>query len=185
MKSDESMLQDPDLQLTYYEQNTGSMIWFTHDNVSTTCKTCVHAANSAFTVLRQARGQDKLCLRCAAARNRARVWENPQACGNMALLITKTVTDFRNTRADLLNCLASQIATHPVYWVIFTVAATRGDADKYVSHFGCVLHPAREAEGAAKNGRLCHYVILKRWKSGERGRTFEYALTSDPGNSAS
>ena len=31
-------------------------------------------------------------------------------------------------------------------------------------------------------GRLCDYVVLKRWKNGERGRTFEYALTSDPGN---
>ena len=58
----------------------------------------------------------------------------------------------------------------------------RHDTDKYVSRFGCILHPAREAEGAARSGRLCDYVVLKRWKSGERGRTFEYALISDPGN---
>ena len=58
----------------------------------------------------------------------------------------------------------------------------KDDADKFVSHFGCMLHPAREAEGAARAGRLCDYVVLKRWKNGERDRTFEYALTSDPGN---
>ena len=58
----------------------------------------------------------------------------------------------------------------------------KDDTDNLVSHFGCILHPAREAEGQAKAGRLCDYVILKRWNSGGRGRTFEYALTSDPGN---
>ena len=58
----------------------------------------------------------------------------------------------------------------------------KDDTDKLVSHFGCLLHPAREAEGQARAGRLCDYVVFNRWKNGERGRTFECALTSDPGN---
>ena len=81
-------------------------------------------------------------------------------------------------RSDLFNRLVSHLSEHPVYWVIRIGAAMKDDTDKLVSHFGCMLHPAREAEGQARAGRLCDYVVLKRWKNGERGRTFEYALTS-------
>ena len=82
----------------------------------------------------------------------------------------------------LTQALAGKIVEHPVYWVILIGSATRGSTDEDVSHFGRMLHTAQEAEGTARNGRLCDYVILKRWKAGERGRTFEHALTSDPGN---
>ena len=94
----------------------------------------------------------------------------------------KMVTAFRKENPDLFRQLAELIAEHPVYWVILIGAAMKDDTDKYVSHFGCILHPAKEAADAARHGRLCDYVVLKRWKRGERGKTFEYALTSDPGN---
>ena len=152
------------------------------DNAKTTCKKRVQPSSRAFTVLNQACGQDKVCLRCAAGRNRCRGWDNPLAFGNVAPLIMKMVDDFRPSQTRFLKQLAGRIAEHPVYWVILIGTATRGNTNKHDSHFGRTLQPAREAEGAARNSRLCDYVVLKRWKTGERGRTSEHALTSDPGN---
>ena len=50
MKSDDLVTLDPETQLTFYEQNTGGVIWLTHDNVITTCKMCIPPIISAFTV---------------------------------------------------------------------------------------------------------------------------------------
>ena len=67
-RSDDSAMHDPDTQPSFYEQNTKSVIWFTQDNVTTTCKMRVPPSSSTFTVLSQACGQDEVCLRCAAGR---------------------------------------------------------------------------------------------------------------------
>ena len=76
-KSSDSMILDADCQLSYYQQHTGNVIWFTQEAVTTTCQMCTQPSGSTFQVLSQACGMDRACLRCAAERNRIRGWERP------------------------------------------------------------------------------------------------------------
>ena len=105
-------------------------------------------------------------MRCAARQNYLKGWESPKAFGNLALLIMKMIKEFKEARPEFFNFLAEKIGEHPVFWVILVGAAMKDDTDKYVSHFGCILHPAKDAADIVKAGRLCDYVVLKRWKNG-------------------